>query len=244
MKALILAAGYGVRLYPLTKKWPKPLLRVKRKPIIDYIIRQIADIKEIDEIYVITNKKFYGLFNAWNKRFKSWQKISIISDATTTNENRLGAIGDIKFAINKKRVHDDLLIIGGDNLFKFNLRPFVDLATRDRAFALGIYNIKNKKDAGRFGVVTIDKKSLRLKTFEEKPAKPKSTYIAMCAYVFPKDKLGLIDKYIKEKNNLDAPGHYISWIVKNRHKIYGHVFSGRWFDIGQKETLKLAQKKF
>lgn len=244
MKALILAAGYGVRLYPLTKKWPKPLLNIRNKPIIKYIIDTIKKIGEIDKIYVVTNKKFFSKFKKWNDKFHYKVPIEIINDGTTKNENRLGAIGDIKYVVDKKGIDDDLLIIGGDNLFQFNLRPCINLANKFNSFVIGIYDIKKKEQATRFGVVTIDKKSFRIKSFEEKPARPKSTYIATCAYVFPKDKLYLVTKYINERNNLDAPGHYISWLVKNKFDIYACLFKGKWFDIGQKETLRMARKKF
>ena len=102
MKAIILAAGYATRLYPLTKDKPKPLLEIAGKPIIDHIMRKIEKIDEIDKIFIVTNDKFYGHFEDWLSEFKSNKKIKIINDKTTSNEDRLGSLGDVNFVIDRE----------------------------------------------------------------------------------------------------------------------------------------------
>ena len=124
MKALILAAGYATRLYPLTKKYPKPLLEVKGRPIIDYIVDKLGLVGPLSEIYIVTNSKFIADFRKWAKTVNSPKKITLVDDLTKNNQDRLGAIGDINFAIKKKKIKEDLLVVGGDNLFSGSLRGF------------------------------------------------------------------------------------------------------------------------
>ncbi len=244
MKALVLAAGYATRLYPLTKECPKSLLPIKGKPIIDYIIDKIETADNIDEIFVITNGKFLSHFEIWRESRVSKIKISLINDLTKDNEARLGAIGDMNFAINKELIDDDLLVIGGDNLFDGSLRHFLDFAKLNKECpVVGAYDVKTKDEAKLYGVIELDKEK-RVIDFTEKPESPLSTLIAMCLYYFPKEKLSLISEYLKGKHGKhDAMGFYIEWL---RHKasVYGYVFSGKWYDIGDHKFYHTANEKF
>ena len=244
MKALILAAGYATRLYPLTKKYPKPLLEVKGRPIINYIIEKIEFVSGIDEIFVVTNSKFISDFRKWSKTIKSHKKITLVDDLTKNNLDRLGAIGDIQFVIKKKKVQDDLLVIGGDNLFSGSLPGFLDAAKKNIApAAIGVYKLKRKNDASRYGVVKLDKLK-RVISFKEKPKHPQSNLVAMCLYYISKNYLNLINTYMQaEKIKADATGSYIAWL-KDKVDVYGYVFSGSWFDIGDSKYLNTAKETF
>ena len=244
MKALILAAGYATRLYPLTKKYPKPLLEVKGRPIIDYIINKLELVGSINEIYIVTNSKFIADFRKWAKTVKSPKKIVLVDDLTKDNQDRLGAIGDINFTINKKKVQEDLLVVGGDNLFSGSLQGFLDTAKKNIAPAsLGLYRLKRKIDASRYGVVKLDKLK-RVISFQEKPKHPESNLVAMCLYYLSKNYLNLISAYLRdEKRESDATGSYIAWL-KDKVDVYGYVFSGSWFDIGDYKYLNTAKKVF
>lgn len=244
MKALILAAGYATRLYPLTKKYPKPLLEVKGRPIINYIIDKLLLVSDIDEIFVVTNSKFISDFKKWVKTVKSPKKITLVDDLTKNNLDRLGAIGDIQFVIKKKKIHEDLLIIGGDNLFSGSLPEFLDAANKNIApVAIGVYKLKHKDDARRYGVVKLDKLK-RVVSFQEKPKHPESNLVAMCLYYISKNYLNLINSYMQiKKNKADATGSYIAWL-KDKVDVYGYVFSGSWFDIGDHKYLNTAKEKF
>jgi len=244
MKALILAAGYATRLYPLTKEYPKPLLEVKGRPIINYIVDKLSSVSAIDEIYVVTNSKFIRVFRKWAKSVKSTKKIVLVDDLTKNNQDRLGAIGDINFTITKKNIRDDLLVIGGDNLFSAPLSGFLNsIKINPSAVNIGLYRLKQKKDASRYGVAKLDNHK-RVISFEEKPKHPKSSLVAMCLYFVPKDCLGLIKEYIQgSENKIDATGGYIAWL-KDKADIYGHVFNGFWFDIGDYKYLNAAKEKF
>lgn len=244
MKALILAAGYATRLYPLTKEFPKPLLEVKGEPIINYIIDKLDEVSGIDEIYIVTNNKFISVFRKWVKSVKSSQRITLVNDLTKSNRDRLGAIGDIDFVIKKLKVQDDLLVVGGDNLFSGSLKRFLDFSlSKKPAASIGLFRLRQKKDASRYGVVKLDTLK-RVINFEEKPKKPKSSFVAMCLYYLPKTRLALINEYIRNKKiKTDATGSYIAWL-KDKISVYGYVFGGSWFDIGDYKYLNAAKKDF
>ena len=244
MKALILAAGYATRLYPLTKVYPKPFLEVKGRPIINYIVDKLESVSDIDEIYIVTNSKFIRIFNKWIKSVKSVKKITLVNDLTKNNQDRLGAIGDINFVINQKMVQDDLLVIGGDNLFSGSLRGFLNSAKKIRpAASIGLYKLRQKKDASHYGVVKLNSHK-KVISFEEKPKKPKSNLVAMCLYHMPKNYLSLINQYMQDKKKTaDATGGYIAWL-KDKVDVYGYIFGGSWFDIGDYKYLNAAKKSF
>jgi len=244
MKVLVLAAGYATRLYPLTKHYPKPLLKVGERPIIDYILEKLNKIEEIDEIIVVTNSKFITYFRKWAKGLKIKKKISLVDDLTQDLNDRRGAVGDMDFAINNKHIKEDLLVVGGDNLFDGRLNDFITFAYAKRpAPVIGAYNIKELPAAKKYGVMKLDKKN-KVVDFQEKPKRPKSKLVAMCLYFFPKEKLGLIREYLDtchEKH--DATGFYIDWLRK-KEPVYGFVFSKKWFDIGDSKFYRKAQETF
>ncbi len=238
-----MAAGYATRLYPLTKEYPKPLLEVKKKAILDYIIDKLEAIDELCEIIIVTNSKFIAKFRQWKKAAKVKKKLSLVDDLTGSNSDRLGAIGDINFVINKKRIKEDLLVIGGDNLFSAGLKRFLKFASQKKpAATIGLYKLKDIKDAYRYGVAKLDKHK-RVIHFEEKPKNPRSSLVAMCLYYIPLERLGLIKEYMKVIKKADATGNYIDWL-KERVETYGFIFQGAWYDIGDLKYLTRAEKYF
>lgn len=244
MKVLILAAGYGTRLYPHTRNFPKPLLKVGKKPVINHLLEKIEELDGISRVVVVTNGRFF-------KRFKCWKEglarplrrcVRLLNDMTTSPENKLGAVGDINFALGKEGFAGDFLVLGGDNLFKGSLSDFVRFArSKHPSINIGLFDIKDKRQARNFGVVSLNKKN-RIIEFFEKPPKPKSSLVAMCLYYFPQEKLRLIKEYLDNpRNSLDAAGNYISWLCR-RDKVYGYVFRNFWFDIGHRDIYKKAKK--
>jgi glucose-1-phosphate thymidylyltransferase len=244
MKALVLAAGYATRLYPLTKEYPKPLLEVNKKPIIDYAIEKINGIPYIDEIIVVTNSKFFPHFKEWSESVSSSTPISIVDDLTKDLDDRRGAVGDIHFVIAERTLSDDLLVLGGDNIFDGALTEFVaDAKERTPDPVIGAYDIKHREQATKYGVLVVGEKN-KIVAFHEKPRHPESTLIAMCLYYFSKEKLSLVDEYFKSRaDKHDAVGFYVEWLIK-KVPVYAHVFSGRWYDIGDHQCYKEAQEKF
>lgn len=243
MKALILAAGYGTRLYPLTENTPKPLLPIAGKPIIEYIIEKINAPGLVDKIYIITNDKFFRYFQGWAEGFGRNANIEIINDGTTSENDRLGTIGDIHFAVRGKEIDDDLLIIGGDNIFTDNLDTFIAFArSKSPASSIGVVNLNDLSAVKRFGVVEFDSRS-KVTGFQEKPEKPTSSFVSMCLYYFPECKLGKFSEYLASGNHYDAMGHFITWLSK-ADEVYGCGFTGEWFDIGDKQAYYDAEEYF
>jgi glucose-1-phosphate thymidylyltransferase len=243
-KALILAGGYATRLYPITLDISKPLLKIDDRAIIDFSVQQLKKIKGLKEIIVVTNDKFYRDYLKWRKESKIKHKVAIINDGTKTEESKLGAVGDIYYALKKKKIDTDLLIIAGDNIFEEWLRSFVNFAQKKSPdVSIGIYNLKDKLKARRYGVVKVDRNHL-ITDFQEKPAHPVSTYIASCVYYFPRQTLVYLKEYVtKLKRDTDRAGDYIKWLM-TKCNIYGFRFTSLWLDIGQIDTYKKAQRYF
>lgn len=243
VKSIILAAGYGTRLAPHHNE-PKCLIEISGKPVIENLVRKIDNIDEVDKTYIITNHKFNSYIEDWLKNFRAKKEVKVVDDGTTSNENRLGAIGDLEFLIKKEKIDDDILCLGGDNLFEDSLRGFVKFFNYNEDYKkgplVGLYDVKSKEEAKRFGVVELNEDN-SIASFEEKPENPKSTLVSTCAYIYNRDRLGYIDLYLKKNKNPDAPGNFPKWLHK-LIKVYGFVFQGKWEDIGSIESMNRAKE--
>ena len=243
MKAIILCAGYATRLYPLTQNQPKALLSVGDKPILDHIIEKLEKVEQVDEIYIITNDKFLSNFFHWHESYKPKKTVTILTDGTKNNEDRMGAVGDIEYVLRKKKIDDDIMLIAGDNLFEFSMDKFISHFRAKKAAVTALYDIRNRsKAAKKYGVVILDNMG-KMIDFEEKPAEPKSSMVSTGCYIFPKRVLPLVQEYIKETGKRDNPGNFIRWLSQ-RESVYGFVFTEHWFDIGSFEALEEASNVY
>jgi glucose-1-phosphate thymidylyltransferase len=245
MKIIILAAGYATRLYPLTLNQPKPLLPVAGKPMVDHVLDNLAPIGGIDQVCVVTNAKFAGHFQAWADDYRAKKarlNITVVNDGTTDEKNRLGAIGDINFVLNREKIDDDVIVVAGDNLFSEKLPAFGAFCRAKNAPVLGVYDVKSLDEAKKYGVVSVDGEH-RLTKFEEKPPQPESSFIGIALYYYPRQVLPLIRQYMTEGNNPDQPGRLVQWLYP-RTAFYTWSVPGLWFDIGSKEKLEEANKIF
>jgi len=240
MKALILAAGYGTRLYPLTINQPKPLLKVGSKSILGHIVEKLDVREEIDEIFVVTNNKFYTHFNKWKQTFSSNKTITIINDKTLNNQDRLGAIGDINYVIKDQNIEEDLLIIGGDNLFEDNLSAIFNLF-QEKGNTIMLNDVKNIELAKLYGIVSINSED-KITNFVEKPESPESTLASTLIYAIKKEDLELINHVLKQ-GLADRAGDFIKYLSENR-TVSGIPLTGKWFDIGSLQQLKEAEATY
>ena len=241
MHAIILAAGYATRLYPLTQNQPKSLLTVAEKPIVEHIIAKISEIKSIGKIYIVTNNKFEKHFNEWLDGYDCTIPIEIINDGTTSNDDRLGALGDVHFAINKKNINDDVIVIAGDNLFEISLSEVSSYFNKKKSNVIVLYDVKDFELAKQYGIVEAENGIVS--HFEEKPVSPKSTLASTGIYLFPKKTIELIKKYIAQGNNPDKAGNFIEWLHK-REKVFAFTTDKKWYDIGDFEQLEKADKYY
>lgn len=244
MTVLILAGGYGTRLAELGKNMPKALLKIQNRYLVDCILEKIRGLKGVREVILVTNNRFHGIFQQWVKGHTGYIcPVHIVNDGTNTPEDRLGSIGDMDFVIRRKNVRDDMLVIGGDNVFGDPLDAYIRFSQKKApAVTIGVYDIRSLEEARRFGVVDIDVHG-RIKTFDEKPVKPRSTLIGMCLYYLPEKSLGFIADYLLKSGKSDAAGDYIRWLCQ-KSAVYGFKFHGKWYDIGSIESYREAQNDF
>lgn len=242
MKAIILAAGYATRLYPLTKNRPKALLPINNKPIIDYIVDEINTVDSINEIIVISNDRFYTSFLDWSKETKSDITVTVLNDGTDSNENRLGAIGDIQFAIDEKNIDEEIVVIAGDNFFTYKLLDYYNFYREKDGDCICAKRIDDKELLKRVAIGEIDENN-KVIGLEEKPEKPKSNLSVYASYFYKKDTLPLIKKYLDEGNNPDAPGHFPVWL-HTRKDVYLYEIDGDCYDIGTHESYKEIQELY
>lgn len=246
MKAIILAAGYATRLYPLTKNFPKPLLKVGSVTIIDHIMEKIDKVEDVDTVYVVTNHNFYENFVEWQKDTKYTKKIVIIDDGTTSNENRLGAVKDMYYTVEKEKIDDEILVLAGDNLFDFELTDMVDFYKTKDGNVISTYRVSDREALKRTGVISIND-DLLATDFEEKPQNPKSEYAVPPFYIYKKET---VSQHLKEyvsnpeyANKLDAPGNFIPYLIQ-KDKVYAYQFKGLRYDIGTIESYNTVKEIF
>src|SRR3989338_5846128 len=242
MKAIILAAGYATRLYPLTKDKAKPLLSVAGKPIIEHIISKVEQVDEVSEIFIVTNDKFAEQFEKWALGFRCSKKIKIVNDMTKTNEDRLGSLGDVDFVLEHEKVKESILVIAGDNLFHFSLREFVQSHKKHNKSAVALYDVNDMELAKQYGIVGVNKENKMIE-FAEKPAQPKSTLASTGVYIYPPHVLPMLDDFVKKFKNSDKAGNFLEWLHKEEH-VYCYITKDKWFDIGTHEQLAKAQEEF
>jgi glucose-1-phosphate thymidylyltransferase len=245
MKVIILAAGYATRLHPLTLTQPKPLLAVAGKPMVDYVLDNLAPISGIDRVIIVTNHRFASHFQSWADQYraaKSSVEFTIVDDGSTDDSNKLGAIGDLKLVLDREQLDDDIIVVAGDNLFSQSLETFGSFCLAQNEVVLGTYDVGTVDQARKYGVVDVDA-SGRIVSFVEKPPQPVSTLIGIALYFYPRRTLPLIQQYIAEGNNPDQPGRLIQWLYPRQPVLTWNV-PGIWYDIGSKETLEEANRIF
>lgn len=246
MKCLILAAGYATRLYPLTQNYPKPLLSVGEKTILDWLIDDIYSSGEIDEFAVISNHKFYTHFKSWSvdrmNAKREGQKIVIVDDGTETNETRLGAVRDVEFAIKTLGYDDDLLVIAGDNVLDFSLTRLIKYANDKKTSCIMRYSEHDLSRLSKCGVVEVDGDDLVI-SMEEKPSEPKSEWCVPPFYFYTKDDARKVSDGIAAGCGVDAPGSYISWLC-SVSTVHAMEMPGKRYDIGSLESYERVKKEY
>jgi glucose-1-phosphate thymidylyltransferase len=239
VKAVILAGGYATRLYPLTRDRPKHLLEVDGRPILELLLERLP-LDELDAVFIVTNAKFADRFREWAESFPA--DVVVLDDGTASEDDRLGAIGDLQLAIESEGLDDDLIVAAGDSIFTERLDGFARFGRERDAAAIAVYDVGDLEEMKRLSSIGVDEDS-RLVTFEEKPERPESTLAGIALYFYPRAILPLVGRYLAEGNNPDQPGRLVGWLYE-RTPVYAWRVPGRWFDIGTPETLAEAEALF
>ena len=243
MKSLILAAGYATRLYPLTKNFPKPLLEVQGRSILDRLIDDIDKESDCNGHIIVSNHKFITHFEDWKKRrgAELSHPVTILDDGSTENENRLGAVKDIAFAVEKMCIDDDIFVLAGDNVLDFSLTEFISYQKQKKASCIMRHFESDKTKLQRTGVLCVDAHD-RVIEMQEKPEEPKSNWACPPFYIYKKDDIQyLLDAVRNNVCGTDAPGDFIAWFCSQR-PVYAWQMTGKRYDIGNLKSYEEAQK--
>jgi glucose-1-phosphate thymidylyltransferase len=240
VKCVILAAGYATRLRPLTDDLPKHLLPVGERPMLEWVLDRIAEVEEVDAIHLVTNSLFTPEFERWARP----HGVVVHDDETTSNEDRLGAVGDLNLAIETARLADDeLLVLAGDNLFELSLPRFVEWwrGKPQSASAVPLHDVGDLELATQYGIAEVDDAE-RIVRFVEKPKYPPSTLASTLIYLLPPEHVRLVRTYLDEGRSPDNAGSFLGWLA-GREPVYGYRFEGSWYDIGDHEQLLEADNR-
>ena len=241
MKAIILAAGYATRLYPLTQNFPKPLLDVGGKPILDWLISDLAE--AVDEFIVVTNHKFASTFCDWKESREAnghTEKITIIDDGTTSNEARLGAVKDIQLA--SEGIEDDVFVMAGDNVLDFSLLPFISYAVEKQTSCVMAHEEHELAKLQKTAVITTDASGL-ITSYEEKPKEPKGTLAVPPFYYYRNVDIKRIAEALDAGCGYDAPGSFAAWL-SHQTPMHAWMMTGSRYDIGDMASYEAVRDSF
>jgi len=203
--------------------------------MLDWILDRVAEVT--DDVHVVTNGRFAADFEGW-----SAGRVTVHDDGTTSNEDRLGAIGDVRFVLERIGTGDDLLVVAGDNLFDYSLADYVAWwRGKGTATAVALHDVGDRELAKRYAVVEVDEDD-RIVGFVEKPEEPRSTLCATATYVYHRAHVPLLERYLAEGNSPDQPGLFLAWLHE-REPVYGYRFQGDWLDIGDRTQLLEADNR-
>jgi len=239
VKGVILAAGYATRLRPLTDDLPKHLLPVGGRPMLDWVLDRVGEVQEVDAIHLVTNSRFAPALRRWAES----RPITVHDDGTTSNADRLGAVGDLRLVIEQASLDDELLVLAGDNLFEFSLPRFVEWwrAKPQPASAVPLHDVGDLELATHYGIAETDAAD-RIVRFVEKPSDPPSTLASTLVYLLPREHVSLVDAYLGEGQSPDNAGSFLGWLAQ-REPVYGYRFEGAWYDIGNHDQLLEADNR-
>ncbi len=240
MKCLILAAGYATRLYPLTENFPKPLLKVREKAILDWLVDDLSGNAEVEEYLVVSNHRFADHFTEWAKT--RTESIRVIDDGTVSNETRLGAVRDILLAVEQTKTDTDLVVLAGDNVLDFSLGVFLRYVAEKKTTCLLRYAEPNREKLHKCGVLTVDAHD-RVTSMEEKPAEPRSNWCCPPFYYIKREDLRLIGDAIEAGCGIDAPGSLFAWLSA-KVPVHAMEMPGKRYDIGDLKSYEAVQNDY
>jgi glucose-1-phosphate thymidylyltransferase len=242
MKAYVLAAGYATRMYPLTENDPKALLEVGGRAILSYIMDELRRLEGLTDVVIVTNDRFHDRFESWVSEQEPWVRFTVVNDGTTSNDDRLGALGDLRLAIDTVPLEDShALVLASDHLFDIDLEDVHRAFLEHGRTTLLVRTVELSGGPSPYSEVTVDDDG-RVLRFREKPADPRTDLSAIALYFFPASDLAMLDEYLAQGDH-DAPGHFLAWLVE-RVPVYARPLESRWYDIGSLDSFAEAKRRF
>lgn len=239
---IIIAAGYATRLYPLTENFPKPLLKIGSRNILERMLDDIDPIPEIESHIIVTNHKFVNKFKEWVNTTDYAKPITIIDDGTSSNDTRLGAVRDLLLAIEQCGVDDDIMVLAADNILDFSLSGFVDFFKGKGTSVIMCHHEPELKKLQRTGVIAVDN-DMKVLKMQEKPDVPISNWAVPPFYIYCKEDMPLIRESLDNGCGYDAPGNLAHYLAEVSTLHAWRMPAGR-FDIGSLDSYHEAQQKF
>jgi len=242
MKCIILAGGFARRLLPLTENTPKPLLPVGGRPILAYTMDKLKALGGLEHVYITTNRRFWHHFREFVGTECEGLECELFVEDAEHEGQKLGSVGALHHLVEKAGMHGDCLVIGGDNLFEFDLNDLVEFHRKVGASVVALHDVGDRQKASLYGIARLGPDK-RIVEFVEKPKEPPSTLASTACYLFNDEAIRCLKTYIDDGNSPDAAGNFVAWLCK-RLPVYGFVFGGLWFDVGSKESYAEADALF
>lgn len=240
MKTVVLAAGYATRLRPLTENFPKPLLKVQGRSILDWLLDDVSQADGSAEYVVVTNHMFAPHFREWAEGRP--EKITLLDDGTLTNEGRLGAVRDLQLAVDSLALDEDLFVMAGDNLLDFSLKHFLSYAESKRTSCVMRFYQPDMQKLLKSGVVTVDSDDRILRMTEKTPA-PETNWVVPPFYYYLRQDANRVREAVADGCGTDAPGSFLSWLC-SRSPVYAMEMPGRRYDIGTLESYEAVCSQY
>jgi glucose-1-phosphate thymidylyltransferase len=244
MICIVIAAGYATRMGELTKNFPKPLLKVEGRPVLNWLLADIETIPQVERVYVVSNHKFIGFFTKWlQEQTADFRKpIQLLDDGSTSKDNRLGAVKDIAFALEQIGGREDALVLAGDNVLEFPLQGFVDFFQKKQRSCIMCYREPDLERQRRTGIITLDA-ACRVKSFAEKPQEPESDLAVPPFYCYTRTDLDLLPRAFAEGCPTDDPGSLAAYVGR-QSELYAWNMPGKRYDIGTIPGYESVQKLY
>lgn len=238
MICIVLAAGYATRLYPLTENFPKPLLPVGEKTILDHLLDDLAATGCVDRYVIVSNHRYIDAFRAYAE--KKTLPILVLDDGSEQNETRLGAVRDIAFALRSIAPQgaptEDVLVIAGDNVLDFSLGALLRYAAEKQTSCVMRYEEPSVERLRKCGVITVDGED-RITSMVEKPPVPPSHHCVPPFYFYRAADAARAEEALAEGCGADAPGSFLAWLAA-RTTVHAMPMPGHRYDVGNLESYR------
>ena len=240
MKCILLCAGYSMDENLKLRETASSLIEIHEQPLINYTIHSLEEIEEIDDIFVITNGVYYSKFIEWQNKYHFQKNIKVINDNTTSSDAKLGAIGDIRYAINSENIDEDIMVLAGDIYFDFSLKHFVKKYHDNGASTIAGIASLNQSDLSKYGV--IENENGIVVGMQQKPQNPKGNIISLAAYIYPRDVLRDFEYYLSEGNKTTYPGYFVEYLY-NIKPVYVYEIVGNYYDVKSLQSIQLLAQR-